>query len=324
MSYRVTPRVHRGWTVLTLSTDELTLEVIPEKGGDILSLTRLADDLAVLGSTPWGVRLRGLITPPGSVQAAAADAWAGGWRPLFPNAGRSAVSNGVELGEFGEATLAPYDWTDTGEGLELTTRLARMPFEITRTLTCVDGAVSMTERIRNVGGEELGGMWGHQLMLTAPVLDPGATFDCAASIVRPDSDVVSAVGWDDLMPWPRAHGTDGLINLRTVPAADGGETRKVYLSDFSEPRATLTNTALDLTVTLGWDAEVWPYLWYELEAGRDGGYPWYKSGYHLLLAPSSSWPARGLHEARRLSGLVTLAPGEEKTASMSVTVGSAS
>lgn len=316
----MTQREHRGWTVLTLSTDELTMDVLPDKGGDIIALTRVADGLALLGSTPWGLRPRGIITPPGSVSSAAADAWAGGWRPMFPNGGRSAVSNGVELGEFGEATLAPYDWTDTGDGLELTTRLARVPFEVTRTITCADGAVTVTERIRNVGGEEVGGMWGHQLMLAAPVLDGSATLDTGASVVRPDSDVVSSVNWDDLMPWPRAHGTDGLINLRTVPAPDGEETRKAYLSDFTEPRVSLTNRDLDLTLSLTWDAEVWPYLWYELEAGRNTGYPWYKGAYHLLLTPSSSWPARGLHEARRLSQLVVFGPGEERTATLTLAV----
>lgn len=320
MSQHFSQRDHRGWTVLTLGTDELTLDLVPGKGGDILSLTRVSDGLQLLGSTPWGLRRRGQLTPPGSVASSAADAWAGGWRPLFPNAGRSAVSGGVELGETGEATLADYDWAEIDEGVELSTRLSRMPFEVIRRISCVDATVTLTETLRNVGGEEISGMWGHQLMLSGPLLDPGATFDCGASVVRPDSDVVSSVSWDDLMPWPRAHGVNGLVNLRTVPAADSEETRKAYLSDFDEPRATLTNTALGAALSVGWDAEVWPYLWYELEAGRDTGYPWYKSGYHLLLTPASSWPARGIHEARRLSELAVFAPGAENTATMTVTV----
>ncbi len=320
----VTSLTHRGWPVLRLISDQLQVDLVPGQGGTILQLRRRLDDLAVLGQTPWGLRPYGAVPPPASATAQAMETWAGGWRTLFPNAGRSSVANGVELGETGEACLAGYDWIEVDDGIQLTTRLSRVPFVLNRTVTLVDDAVTVTESVRNVGGEDVTVMWGQQLMFTAPVIGPSTTVDSGATIVRPDTDVVSSASWDDLMPWPRAHGVDGLINLRTLPAPDADETRRCYLTDFTESRLSVRNVDLDLEVNLTWNSNAWPYAWYDLEAGRDSGFPWYKAGYFLALGPASSWPARGVHEAERLSELLLFHPDDEKTATLTVAVRPAS
>lgn len=334
-SPQVETATRRGWQVLRLVSPDLVVELVPGKGGDICDLRRRRDDLAILGTTPWGLRPFGIVSAPANASALATETWAGGWRTLFPNAGRSSVSGGVELGESGEACLTWYDWqaVDDLTGLpggspadaavRLTARLARVPFELSRVVAVSGPTVTIVETVRNVGREDVEVMWAQELMITAPILGPDATFDAGATIVRPDTDVVSTASWDDLMPWPRAHGQNRVINLRSVPGPDEGETRKAYLTDFTASRMTVTNAELDVSLGLTWDADHWPYAWYELEAGGADEYPWYKGGYHLAIGPASSWPARGVHEARRLSELLTFAAGEERTASLTLTVGPA-
>ena len=66
---------------------------------------------------------------------------------------------------------------------------------------------------------------------------------------------------------------------------------------------------------LEWDGGSWPHVWYALEAGGASGYPWFRSGYFLTLTPCTSWPAHGVHEARRVSGTtVWISPGTARTA----------
>ena len=56
----------RGWDVLRLSTDALTVEIIPGLGGTMTSVTRRADGAALLWSPPWGLRPRGSRSLPGT------------------------------------------------------------------------------------------------------------------------------------------------------------------------------------------------------------------------------------------------------------------
>ena len=58
-------RETRGWEVLELTTDEITVTVVPALGGAILSLTRRADSSSLLLSTPWGLPHYGAPVLPG-------------------------------------------------------------------------------------------------------------------------------------------------------------------------------------------------------------------------------------------------------------------
>ena len=76
-----------------------------------------------------------------------------------------------------------------------------------------------------------------------------------------------------------------MINLRTVPGPDAGQSRLAYLSDFTRPWLRVSRPAAELTVDLEWDGSTWPHVWYALEAGGVLEYPWYGKGYFLSLMP---------------------------------------
>ncbi len=312
-------RDHRGWDVLTLATDEVRLEVLPGLGGTIWSLARASDGAQVLWNPPWSLRRVGSPSLPGSAETVMLDDWPGGWQTVFPNAGDATAAHGVELGFDGEARLCGLDWDHTDDSVVMTGRLARSPFELTKTITLRGREATLTETVRNVGGEAIEAVWGQQLTFGRDLLGPDTVVDAGASVVHPDPAVSFNTHYDDVTPWPRSHGSRSMINLRRLPDAQSGETRLAYLTDFSDPAMRIARPGL--TVDLSWDGEAWPHAWYSLEAGGRRGYPWFQRGHFLTLTPCSGWPAHGVHEARRVSGsAIWIEPDTVRTSHATVAV----
>ena len=314
-------RQHRGWDILRLSTDEVSLDVVPGLGGTITSLTRTRDTAELLWSTPWGLRHAGAYALPGSSEATMIDTFPGGWQTLFPNGGDSATVHGVEWGFDGEARVCWLDWESTGASLIMKGRLTRSPFEISKIISLRGRELTVGETVRNVGGEQIEVMWGSQLCLGGALLGPDTVVDAAASVVHPDPQISYSFNYDDVMPWPRSHGVDSVINLRNLPESGAGLTRLAYLTEFSRPWIRVARPALGLGLDLEWDIDCWPYVWYSMEAGGRAGFPWYRDGYFLALTPCTSWPAHGVHDARRISGTTWwIEPGAARTSHLTVSV----
>lgn len=324
-----------GWELLRLSTEAISVDVVPGLGGTIVSLRRRSDGSELLWRTPWGLRPPGSFLVPGGSEAQMLDTYPGGWQTLFPNAGDTAIVHGVEWGHDGESRLAPFSWTASeaarapvpGEGratepsVTLRARLVRAPFEVTKTVALSGSEVTLTETVENVGGEALEVMWGQQLVLGEPLLSVDAVVDAHATTVHPDPTVTDDVDYEDVMPWPRSFGSPTMINLRNLPARGSNETRLAYVTDFSDFGATVRNPRYDVGLDLSWDGDSWPYLWYSVEAGRREGFPWFSDGYFLSLAPCSSWPAHGIHDARRVAqSTLWVHAAELRSSSMTVRV----
>lgn len=290
----------RGWEVLELASEAVTATVVPGLGGAVWSLTRHADGASLLGRTPWGLPAYGAPVPPSAPEVSAVSTF-GGWQTLFPNGGDAVTVQGVEWGFDGEARSTCLDWEFTGTSLILNGRLRRTPFTLTRTISLRGHELSLGETVRNVGRERVATMWGSQLTLGGDLLGPDTVVETAATVVRPDPQFARAASYDDISPWPRSPGPVSMVNLRTLPGPDAAESRLVYLSDLTRPWLRVTRPRRRLGLDLEWDSDRWPHLWYRLEAGGQGGFPWYSDGYFLTLTPCSSWPAHGLHEARRVA-----------------------
>lgn len=325
----------RGWEVIRLTSERLAVEVIPELGGTVCSIRRRSDDLELLHRTPWGLPRFGGPQLGGTAEVIRHDANPGGWQSLFPNGGDTVVIHGADQGYDGEARIAPFNVVeeqiddageDEGVRLILTVpRLRRSPMTMTKIITLTGEALTITETVRNVGSAEREVMWGNQLQFGAPLIDKDTEIDCGASLVHPDATLLYDVDYDDVTPWPRTPGPKStMINLRYLPEPGPDSNRLAYLTEFDPATASITNRALDCRVTIDWDAEQWPHCWYRLEAGGDADFPWFGKGWFLALAPNSSWPAHGLHDARRIgSSTLKIQPDEERTASVTVRVGGA-
>jgi hypothetical protein len=249
------------------------------------------------------------------------DSLAGGWQTLFPNAGDSVFVHGVDWGYDGEARLTWMDWEFTGSSVRMTGRLIRAPFELTKIISVRDHEITVAETVRNMGRERIETVWGSQLMFGGALLGRETIVDAAAAVVRPDPQTSPGTSYDDLMPWPRSHGSGAMINLGLLPDPEAGETRLAYLSDFSRPMISISRPSHRVGIELEWDAEVFPYVWYAMEAGGRSGFPWYRTGYFLSLTPCTSWPAHGVQDARRISNsTVLIDPSEVLTSYVALRV----
>ncbi|MBA8795882.1 hypothetical protein FHX74_003523 [Friedmanniella endophytica] len=342
MTDRLDRSVLRGWEVLTLRSEALSVGVVPGLGGTLVGLTRAGDDTPVSYATPWGLPGAGTGLLGGSAEELRADADPGGWQTLFPNAGDNAVVDGIEWGVDGEARVTPLEVTGTraengagenrtnedgtGEDTDpvsvtMTGRLRRSPFRLTKTIALAGDTVTVTEEVENQGRQRSDVLWGSRICLGAPLVAEGTELDCGASLVHPDAAEVYDADYADVFPWPRVLGRTGMVNLRYLPEPGLGGDRTAYLTAFSDGWAEVRNETLRLAVRVEWDAETWPHLWYRLEDGAERGHPWFGREHFLTLSPCSGWPARGLHDARRISGSsLALDPGESLTTTHRVRV----
>jgi hypothetical protein len=313
--------VVRGWDVLRLTSDTLQVDVVPALGGTVVSLVRRVDDLELLWQTPWGLRHHGSLDLPGTAEVAAYASYPGGWQPVFPNGGDSASSHGAEWGFDGEARVTWLDWQVEEAQLLLSGRLVRSPFQLNRAVMLRDDEITITDTVTNVGREHVDVMWGQQIAFGSALIGPDTVVHAGSTTVRSDPRLASSASYDDLLPWPRAYGQQGMVNLRGVGAVDHPESRLAYLSDFTDATISVRRPSADLLVELRWDELVWPHVWYALETGARKGFPWYGAGRYLTFTPGTSWPAHGLHDARRVSStLMRIHSDGSRTAHLSVRV----
>lgn len=311
----------RGWPVVRLASASLTIEVLPELGAAITSVRRTGDDLELMHRTPWGLPSRGIPQLTATAEVQRYDVDPGGWQSIFPNGGDTVTIDGADQGFDGEARVSPFDVAELSDTrIRMTTRLRRSPVEMTKIIEVLDDTVTVTESVRNLGIDDRDVMWGSTVQFGAPLISKDTEVECGTALVHPDATILYDADYEDVMPWPRTPGRSSVINLRYLPDR-GSENRVAYLTDLDHTRATITNRAVGCAVRLEWDADPWPYLWYYLEAGGTDGHPWFGTGYFLALTPSSSWPAHGLHDARRISASALKLPaGEELTSRLSLRV----
>ncbi|SCL35369.1 Galactose mutarotase [Micromonospora rhizosphaerae] len=320
----------RGWEIVRLGSDLLAAEVLPGKGGDVLSLQWLGTATELLWQSPWGLRARGAVTTSEHDVARLIEAYPGGWQTVFPNGGDAVTEHGVAWGMHGEAWLTPFDWTPVngaggGCGVELRARLVRSPFEIVKRVVLDADRLSVSETITNVGGEPIEAMWSQHPAFGAPLIGPDTLIEATAGTFvvddrrdTPSGDLALGVR----ATWPHVPGRGGgTVDLTRIPAPDAGVDRMGYLTDFTRGHAAIRNPRLGLAVEVDWDAATLPHAWYWLEAGGGAGFPWYRSAYVLAIEPATSFPGQGIAAVRANTGTqVVFAPGETRTASVTVTV----
>lgn len=323
-----TPEIirRRGWELMRLTSDEVSVDVVPGKGADILSVRRRRDDLELLWQSPWGLRQCGALSGGGDSVSRLMEAYPGGWQTVFPNGGDAVCEHGVEWGMHGEAWLTPFDTrVDGPSSLTFTARLVRSPFTIEKHVVLAGPRLTVTEHITNVGGHDVEAMWIHHPAFGSPLLSPDSVLEVSGGTVVVDDrrDLPSSdLGLGMQASWPHVPARDGSsLDLRRVPAADAGVDRMAYVTGVTDGRASLRNPRLDVGVVLEWDTATMPHAWYWLEAAGTAGFPWYQSAYVLAIEPASSWPAQGIAAVRAKGGApLVFAPGQTRTATTSLLV----
>lgn len=282
------PRILTGYTLngyelAILENEQLRVAVNIGRGSHIPEFTYKPKDLDLLFKPPRGHRHHGSFIPSAYDEKAYFEHHAGGWFECFPSGGPPADYHNGRLGFHGELWGQPFEVVELAESPErcaLTVRALthRTPFEVVKTfaLRKDEAALSIDERVTNLGAEDLDVLWGQHPTLGAPFLNPECVLECSAT---------SYFAGDEDPPlrrkWPAEVAGENLARSRPKTAR---KTKMLYLTDFAAGRARVVSPPWKLAFELAWDAARFPYLWV---CENDGtlGMPWYGRSYFLAVEP---------------------------------------
>ncbi|MBX3071978.1 MAG: DUF4432 family protein [Thermomicrobiales bacterium] len=319
----------QGISAYRFGNELVSMTILPEKGADIHEWVHRRTGTDVLWKSPWGLRRhRNNTTSSVSTMVAWMDAYQGGWQVLFPSGGGPSQYRGVELNFHGEASAVAWDLEEfgastDGAGLRCSTRLARSPFHISRSIHLAPGAshIVIDETITNDGGEAVDYMWGHHPAYGAPFIGADTVIDTNAATVSVDEGLTGATSLLEAgatFPWPGAtqHGNE--VDLRTIPAEGAGMANMAYIHDFPGDVGWygFTNRKLGFGAGLSWRTDDFPCAWFWQELNGTSGYPWWKGEYVLAIEPNTSFPGHGLAAVKTRGMSRSLEPGESATARM--------
>jgi hypothetical protein len=301
---------------MRLENDLLAVTVLPEKGADIHSLVWKPQALDILWKAPWGLSATGAAALAAGTEAAWMDQYAGGWQVIFPNGGDACTYRGAPLNFHGEASLSAWNCAARrdGKGLDLSLKLRRSPFALSRALTLEENspALLIADTIENLGEEPLHYMWGQHPAFGRPFLDgcrlqvPAKRFLAHDVEISPSCRIAAGAAG----PWPVLTGKNGApVDLRVVPLADERVTEFGYLTDLDDGWYALVNRERNLAFGLAWPREIFPYLWFWQELRGSFGYPWYGRCSVMAIEPFTSIPGAGLERAIARGTAPVLPPG---------------
>jgi uncharacterized protein DUF4432 len=312
---------------LVIQNDLLSATVLLDKGADIYQLVYKPSAIDVLWKTPWGLKRPGVGVPSATESTAMwLEVYPGGWQEIFPNGGAACVYKGAELNMHGEASMTSWDAQITHERgakaeVLLTTRLARSPFRIERTMRVEQGraVLAISERITNEGDEPMAYMWGHHPAFGGPFVSEACRIDLDAKSIRADDlydPPNNPMEMDRTYSWPTVERAGRQYDLSRIPARSRPSACLGYLQDFTSGWYGITNTEMGFGVGLTWPVEIFPYAWLWRELSSSSGYPWYRAAHTMAIEPFTTIPGRGLVTAIEKGTHRTLEPGASVAANL--------
>lgn len=317
---RLTDYVALGFRTLALENERIRVEILVDKGSDIVSFLDKQTDTDFMWHSAKGLRPAAAVARSAvSDETNLCDAYEGGWQECLPNGGPGVTYKGAPIPFHGEVMNLPWDVTvlvDTPEivTVRLSVSTVRTPFRLEKELTLRRGqpVLEITEHLTNEAPEPAELMWGHHPAFGPPFLDetcriyvPPSRATTRRAGPLPSSDLEFGVDFE----WPDAPLTaGGERDLSYVPPASSGTSGWVCLSGFDEGWYGITNTSRGVGFGLRWDAGQFPYLWFWQVWGGMPGYPWYGRHYNCALEPWTSWPDNGLSDTIANGSAMRLGP----------------
>lgn len=312
---RVTEFSLCGLRALTLENALLRVTLLLDKGGDIVEFRDKKSDMDVMWAAPAGLRAPFSVMPTvWSTDGNYLDHYEGGWQLLFPAIGDPAQVRGAQLGIHGEACMLPWEWrlleeSDEAVRVELTSRMLRTPFQMTRRLTLRRDrrVLELQECAENLGGVDMMFMWGHHPALGGPFLEGEVLLDIpAASGFTYHTSFHPDYPAEHRFCWPQI---DAALDVSRQPMMDGRWAGICCATELSEGWCAAVNVHHEIGFALSFDRKMFPNVWLWMVYEGMEHYPWYGATRCLAMEPYSSVPDN-LEQAIRQGTALILRPGE--------------
>ena len=287
--------------------------VVPDKGSDIIEIGYKPKDINFLWKNSNMIETQKFISTSSNPLGNNLDYYEGGWHECFPGGGPY-KDNGYEQGIHGEAALLPWEFKilrDTPEevAVELKCKMIRTPFELVKTICINSGSntIRFKEWLKNLSGEDLPIMWGHHPVFGRPFLDEGCVIDIAAANFENStsfSSLSSKLSPGEIGDWP-IHNS---YNYSVIEPKGEKCAELFYLKGLQTGRINIANPAQNLSFTINFDKELFPYVWYWKVLNGVDGYPWYGRTYNIGLEFWTGYPA---FDEAKTNGSIKIVKGLE-------------
>jgi hypothetical protein len=267
----VSEAVISGWRAVRLTSDAMSVTVLPDKGADIYQIIDLASGVDPLFKAPWGLQPPGASPREGSDGAPFLENYQGSWQELFPSTNDACTYRGTAIPYHGEVATRPWDWSveaddDDQVAVRLSIVCQTVPLRLERIMRLRHGSreLVLEERVTNSSPGPVDFVWGHHCVLGPPLVAAGAELRTpAATIVTPpelwEDTARLEPGQRSAWPMARLRG-GGQADLTRVPGPEAGSHDDVYLTDLDGGWAEVGNPALGLGFRLDWDPGVFGWI----------------------------------------------------------------
>ncbi|MCL5989016.1 MAG: aldose 1-epimerase [Candidatus Thermoplasmatota archaeon] len=307
--------------MVTLSSENISLTLIPELGGVISSIKFLPNGTEMLA------RIRDERSPEISRLGRTADnlldlLFIGGYYEILPNAGYITEYNGIEFGLHDETPYIPwkleYDEERDPNSILLIVSLIKYPLKLFRRITLRDNTIVFDERLVNLSPTStLPFSWlhhptfGEEFIGEDSILElPENTQLEVDSFLESDSTCLRA-GYKG--NWPSAMQKNGkLEDLSRFPSRGSRNCDDlVYVPVVREGTFTIRNNKKRIALRATWDKEIFGAIWLWRPFGGGNGYPWFGRVYCAAVEIATSTPVSGLGDQVKLGTAKWIHPNEE-------------
>lgn len=261
----------------TLSSEELSICVLPEIGGAITQ--GYFHDLAFLAQPPRaGKEPKALGSESDWVAA-----WHGGWQPLLPNAGGEYLQGEFPQGFHGNGSQAPWHIVhQTNHSIDLEWVAEKL--QCGRSMYVDGNQIRVTGSLLNNDSKSRSVIITEHLVLGTDFLDtPISVYPNDGARFR-ELDYDGLSGGRGFLPWSEFQNKDWDSLSVNTPARMG------VFSDLGEMKVAND----DYEIHISWDALNLPFLWLWEEMGSTTIEPWNGEYFALGIEPSTAPDGHGI------------------------------
>lgn len=286
---------------IRLSTETIEVHVAPERGADIVRFIHRPSGINIFSESPTG-DVTNTTSAWGDSMTHWINGYPGGWQILLPNAGPERHWEGVSQGFHGEASLA--SWTiqeQSAQHCELETSLLTAPLRVHRTVTVIESRLTVTDQITNLAPQPTTFRLCQHPAFGPQFLDDASYLVTTAGRFIADAENPGSMALRNATGAPaQVLPTGPFPHTVSLPGPGSGNSLFGALTEFVPVGEENQNTSVafvsptrNLAATISWDASVFPYTWFWIEANAMPTWPWFQRLYSVAVEPANTLPGSG-------------------------------